>query len=403
MTEGSETSACLIRDGEVSLVLDLTSGRLPSVAHWGRDLGPVSDGDAAGLLRSGVPPLAANLIDEPVRATLIPEHWTGWVGRPGLSGSRGGRDWSPKFTTTELVIDGSPVELADGQRLITIDGPTSVVVEAVDRVAALSLTVEVDLLIGGLVRTRARVTNLGEPYEVNDLVLAFPVPSVGREILDFAGRWGKERVPAASAADHRRPPAREPKGPYRVPMPPPCCTSALRGSASAAGEIWAVHVAWSGNHTHYAERLSTGEQVIGGGELLLPGEVVLAQGESYTSPWVYGSYGTGLDEVARRFHRYLRSREQHPSSDRPVTLNVWEAVYFDHDLDAARRAGRGGRRDRRRALCPRRRLVRGPPATTVPDWGTGRYRPTSGRTVCIRWSTRSPAWACSSVCGSSRR
>ena len=109
--------------------------------------------------------------------------------------------------------------------------------------------------------------------------------------------------------------------------------SGLRASGSPSGEIWAVHVAWSGNHTHYAERLSTGEQVIGGGELLLPGEVVLAQGESYASPWVYGSYGTGLDEVARRFHRYLRSRRQHPSSDRPVTLNVWEAVYFDHDLE----------------------------------------------------------------------
>jgi alpha-galactosidase len=37
--------------------------------------------------------------------------------------------------------------------------------------------------------------------------------------------------------------------------------------------------------------------------------------------------------VARRFHRFLRSRENHPSATRPVTLNVWEAVYFDHDLD----------------------------------------------------------------------
>ena len=45
------------------------------------------------------------------------------------------------------------------------------------------------------------------------------------------------------------------------------------------------------------------------------------------------AYGVGLDEVARRFHRYLRSRDQHPSAPRPVTINVWEAVYFDHDLD----------------------------------------------------------------------
>ena len=331
MSDGLDTCV-LIRDGEVSLVLDLTSGRLPAVAHWGGDLGPLSDDDAAGLLRGGVPPLAANLVDEPVRATLIPEHWTGWVGRPGLSGSRGGRDWSPKFTTTALVIDGESVVMAAGQRLITTEGPTSLVVEAVDSVAALGLTVEVELLIGGLVRARARVSNLGEPYEVNDLLLAFPVPSIGREILDFAGRWGKERVPQRrllTTGLHVRENRKGRTGADAASL----LHVGTPGFGFSSGEIWAVHTAWSGNHTHYAERLSTGEQVIGGGELLLPGEVVLAQGESYASPWVYASYGTGLDEVARRFHRYLRSRKTHPSSDRPVTLNVWEAVYFDHDLE----------------------------------------------------------------------
>ena len=59
---------------------------------------------------------------------------------------------------------------------------------------------------------------------------------------------------------------------------------------------------------HYAEKTFTGETVLGGGELLLPGEVRLATGESYTSPWVFFSTGTGLDAVARRFHRHLRSR-----------------------------------------------------------------------------------------------
>ncbi|HEY5979510.1 MAG TPA: alpha-galactosidase [Microlunatus sp.] len=55
-------------------------------------------------------------------------------------------------------------------------------------------------------------------------------------------------------------------------------------------------------------------------------------GESYTSPWLYGSYGVGLDAVAGRFHRFLRARPHHPAADRPVTINVWEAVDFDHDL-----------------------------------------------------------------------
>ncbi|MET0844278.1 MAG: alpha-galactosidase, partial [Mycetocola sp.] len=38
-------------------------------------------------------------------------------------------------------------------------------------------------------------------------------------------------------------------------------------------------------------------------------------------------------DQAARFHEWLRSRSSHPSSVRPVTLNVWEAVYFDHRLE----------------------------------------------------------------------
>ena len=73
---------------------------------------------------------------------------------------------------------------------------------------------------------------------------------------------------------------------------------------------------------------------IGGGELLLPGEVTLAEGESYTTPWVYlAASRSGLDELSAQFHGYLRSRPAHPRSPRPVNLNVWEAVYFRHDLD----------------------------------------------------------------------
>ena len=78
--------------------------------------------------------------------------------------------------------------------------------------------------------------------------------------------------------------------------------------------------------------------VIGGGELLFGGEVTLAgpgEGQnSYDTPWLFGSYGDGLNEIAARFHSYVRSL--HPrlfSHGRPVILNTWEAVYFDHNFD----------------------------------------------------------------------
>jgi alpha-galactosidase len=105
------------------------------------------------------------------------------------------------------------------------------------------------------------------------------------------------------------------------------------GFAARSGHVWGVHLAWSGNQRLLAERTVSNVSFLAAGELLLAGEAPLAPGESYESPWVVGSHGDGLDELASRFHDHLRARADHPSSPRPVTMNVWEAVYFDHDLD----------------------------------------------------------------------
>ena len=84
---------------------------------------------------------------------------------------------------------------------------------------------------------------------------------------------------------------------------------------------------------HRVERANSGLTTIGGGELLLPGEVTLDSGESYATPWVFlAAAADGLDGLAAIFHGYLRSRPAHPQPPRPVNLNVWEAVTFDHDL-----------------------------------------------------------------------
>jgi alpha-galactosidase len=118
------------------------------------------------------------------------------------------------------------------------------------------------------------------------------------------------------------------------------------GFGFASGEAYGLHVAWSGNTVHRVERTASslgmadgggrpqpGVTTIGGGELLLPGEITLAPGESYATPWVYlTATVAGLDGLAAQFHGYLRALPAHPSAPRPVNLNVWEAVYFRHDF-----------------------------------------------------------------------
>lgn len=322
----------------VSLVLDVTEQRLPAIVHWGAGLGSQSLDDVVALALAAVEPSSGNVVDAAVRVGILPEHHAGWEGKPGIVGHREGTSWSPRFTLEGIELDGSPV--ADGGLVET--GAALLVFHAQDREAALGLVLEVELLQSGLLRARAEVRNEASgTYTVGDVNLAFPVPARAREVLDFAGRWSRERVPQRHdlvVGIHEREGRKGRTGPDAATV----LSVGIPGFEFSSGEVWGVHVGFSGNHRHYAEQLSAGAQVIGGGELLLPGEVRLAEGESYRTPWVFGAYGDGLDAQAHRFHRFLRARESHPTRPRPVTLNVWEAVYFDHDvprlLDLADRA-----------------------------------------------------------------
>ena len=305
-----------LRAAGVSVVLDTHDDRLPAVLHWGADLGELDADALAGLATATAPTLLPSSPDVPVRVSLVPEPSTGYLGRPGLVGSRHGRDWSPRWTVTAVEQDGNAVEY-----------------RAEDAASGLGLVIEVELTPQGLLRTRAAVTNTGaDDYVIDELTVALPVPRRAREVLDLAGSWGSERHPQRLplvVGEHRR----ENRAGRTGFDAPTVLHVGEPGFGFRAGEVWGVHVAWSGNHVHQAERTASGVQVLGGGELLLPGEGRLGPGETYTGPWVYGSYGEGLDAVAHRFHRWLRARPTHPDVGRPVTLNVWEAVYFDHSLD----------------------------------------------------------------------
>ncbi|ANJ27993.1 alpha-galactosidase [Agromyces aureus] len=327
-----EDFGLVMRAGGVALVLDLGENGLPAVVHWGADSGALDPSAYRALLETGVLPVGASEVDVPVRISILPEHARGWMGRPGVSGSRAGAAWSPLWRVTGVTLDGVPLAGASA-RTVVDHGSGTLVVTAADADARLSLTLTVELSEAGIVRTRADLQNLGaEAYQLNDLMLCLPTPAIASEVLDFAGRWAGERAPqrrTLTVGAHRREGRRGRTGLDAATI----LSVGTPGFGFAHGEVWGVHTAWSGNHVHQVERVLSGEQLLGGGELLLPGEVRLAQGEHYESPWVYGIYGAGLDDAARRMHRHLRARTQHPRSPRPVTLNVWEAVYFDHDED----------------------------------------------------------------------
>jgi alpha-galactosidase len=318
-----------LRAAGVSVVLGATGGRLPAVLHWGADLGDLTTEDLRALELAATPATVPNDLNEVTRAGLLPEHSAGWNGRPGLIGQRGGRAWSPLFALTALDVEHG----ADGGGRVRATGR--------DDEAGLEVALELELTPSGVLRQRATTSVPADadvdgdagPFVVDGLALVLPVPPVATELFDFAGRWARERAPQRApfvVGVHSRENRRGRTGPDA----PLILAAGTDGFGFRSGEVWAVHVAWSGNHVSYAERLSSGAAVLGGGELLLPGEVRLAPGESYTGPWVYAAHAAdGLDGIAARFHTLLRARPHHPRGARPVVLNTWEAVYFDHDLD----------------------------------------------------------------------
>jgi alpha-galactosidase len=328
----SDSSLLLVADpagAGTGLILVPRADSLP--AAW---VGPVPAGldpdDAAALLAAARP------------CPLLPQHGEGWFGRPGLSGHRldteagrpaAGHDWSPLF---------APVRSErDGRRAVT---------EAEDKAAGLRLVTEVEAMPGGAIRARHILTNLGrQPYLVDGLEVVFPLPGRVGEVLDFTGRQTAERIPQRHQIGDGLW-LREGRRGHTGHDSATVLVAGVPGFTFGGGEVYGLHVAWSGNTVHRVERVPSGlglaggagetrERIlpgattIGGGELLLPGEVVLAEGESYASPWVYLAAGrSGLDDLSAQFHGYLRSRPAHPRSPRPVNLNVWEAVYFRHDF-----------------------------------------------------------------------
>jgi alpha-galactosidase len=287
------------------------------VLHWGDDLGSLGEAELADMARALIPPVPRSVIDEPMQRGLIPERALGYRGRPGLSGFRSVGDLRPQLRLTA-------VEAA----------PTGVVVTMLDDLAGLSIRSIWELDDSGLLRIRNEVTNTGPTgYRLAELAVILPVPSTAVEIMDFSGRWCRERAPqrhpfamGAWTRENRR---------GRTAADSAFLTIAgSAGFANRHGCVWAVHLGWSGDQVNWAEAQPDGTRVIAAAELLAPGEIELATGESYSTPTVFAAHSThGLDGISERFHQYLRSRPQHPSSPRPAVLNTWEAVYFDHDLD----------------------------------------------------------------------
>jgi alpha-galactosidase len=297
-----------------SIIFDTSDNNLV-IKHWGAYIASAG----SGLQAATTPSIAHSGFDQPLAAGVLREHSRGFLGHPTISGHRDGKAWSTYFSLTKVEHTNS-----------------SLSAHFADATAHLKLELLYQLNEFGILKVGAKLTNTGDTsYNLEEFTYWLPLPDRAEEVMDFTGRWSHERHPQRNSIRYglTSREIREGRSGHDYTI----AQLALAGRAEFShGEVWGLSMAWSGNSVHHVERLASGETSIGAGELLEPGEIILAAGASHEVPPIIANYSNeGFDGLSDNYYRWLRARPNHPTNirPRPLTLNVWEAIEFHHDVE----------------------------------------------------------------------
>ncbi len=305
---------------DVSVVLACALGKPPSIIYWGAllPLGVAGDELEHLSLRQGMHGVA----DTSLPLSLAMEPGLGHPMLHGFAAHREGKDWGSLFEVCKVQ------RCVNGARIICRDERTKL---------GLEYGLEIDP-ITGVLRISSMLTNYGAAcLDLNDMATAcLPIPASMTQIIGFTGRWtqefGQEKL-ARSAGTYLR----ENRSGRTSHFSYPALLLANAGTDEESGEVYGLHLAWSGNHRLRVDTLTDGRVVASMGALLLPAEIRLAPGESYGSPEIVAAYSAdGFSALSRKFHAHVRSKLLRPAmraKPRPVHYNTWEAVYFDHETE----------------------------------------------------------------------
>ncbi len=306
--------------GETTLILSCGAGSPPSVVHWGRRLTDAVD--VADLVRMGTRQGASGSADVALSASLAMEPGLGLLGPSGFSAHRAGKGWGSRFDVVKVTQseNGAMIDCSDNRTKLRLE---------------YRITVDP---VSGVLTIGSTLANHGDAtLDVTEMATAFlPIPQPMTEIIGFSGRWTDEfrrerlsRFSGGYIRENRRGRTSHDSFPGII-----LCEASTNENA---GEVYGLHLAWSGNHRIRVDTLSDGRVFASLGALLLPGEIRLAPGESYTSPDIVAGYSAhGLAALSRHFHHHVRTSILRPATrakPRPVHYNTWEAVWFDHDLN----------------------------------------------------------------------
>lgn len=302
-------------DSENRSLLLSTREDIPEIIYWG---GKLAQSQAIHDSRQEPVPQAS--LDQRAPLSLSVDAGRGLFCRPGIAGQRQGKDWSPVFSLTKVET------IAQGLVLHCEDPVAQLAVSY-----TLILEADTDLL-----RMRVALTNHSEQdYELQHCDLSLPLPSDCAELESFGGRWCQEFKPHRQRLDHgsinltsRYGRTSQQKQPFYFIGRP--------GFSETQGRVYGFQLAWSGDHAMNFELLDSGQRLVQLGEHLASGELVLKKQQTYQSPEVLMGYSdSGTNSISQSYHQHIRQNILHwpEARPRPVILNTWEGIYFDHDPD----------------------------------------------------------------------
>ncbi len=298
---------------------------MPRLLHWGADLGTVSESELADVAGAS-PAIAPSSPDIPLAPSVLAGAAEGWTGVPALVARRSGMPASRLPARIRLTgLDRDPLAVTahleaedDHGPLLSIRWRLALSPEGV-------MTIGLDATAPHDLPPELRI-------DLHRLAAAVGIPRRASELLDFSGLWAGERRPWRGAVRdgvHLRE-QRHGRPGHDAPF---LTVAGTPGFGFRSGEVWALHHAWSGDSSTGVESLPTGHRRLIAAELLDPGEIALAAGQTYTAPETVLVHSlAGLDGLSDRLHPYVRRIS--PPTSRPVVLNTWEAVYFEQSLDS---------------------------------------------------------------------
>lgn len=291
----------------------------PEMLYWGKRIAEMNESDCFGFAQTLQRAVPQARLDHDVPLTICPELGRGSFGSSGIEGHRDGCQSMPRFDYVSHQQDGHQVDIL-----------------CRDTIAQLDLNITLALDESGTLRKQIRLTNRAEQsYSLNKLALTLPLPYRASELESYHGRWSREFQAHRQTLDHGSWVVENRRGRTSHEYFPGCLLG-TPNFTEQQGEVWAFHLAWSGNHQWRADVKSDGRRLLQAGEWLIPGEISLKKDETYSTPELLATYSPkGINGIRTATHRYVREQilPFNRNKLRPVHLNTWEGIYFDHVPD----------------------------------------------------------------------